>query len=914
MTSNDQDQNDETRLDTQVEPDLVAARWLGEDDLPELDRFKLLRKLGEGGMGQVFLARQTEPVERQVALKLIRVRVQNATNLARFEVERQALAQMNHPAIAQVFDAGTTAAGQPWFAMEYVDGQRLDAYCRERQMTLNERLDLFVRICNGVQHAHQRGIIHRDLKPANILIRELDGQPLPKIIDFGIATASAEAENAGESERDVVGTPQYMSPEQFQLGRHAIDYRSDVYALGVILYELLTDCLPIDDPGAKTADSEQMREILARQTTLPVPSERISTAPDFARIVAARRRTQPRRLARRLRGDLDAITLKALAGDPEQRYASAQDLATDIGRARQFQPVSAMPDSASYRLRRFARRHALGLGSASAVLLALLAGLTAAMIGMFEAQRQFEIAEQRQQELSQVARFQQAMLADLDIQAMGIGLIDGFRTQVDQDAELAGLLDSLISRLNAPDLARGLVDEFILERARVSIEADFGDQPSLQADLLKTVFDIHRSMGSRRGIEALARRILELREATRPAGDLQIFKARYDLASAQYSLSDYPASIATYEALLEDIPELDDEHLALRHQATQGLATSLIDSQHGERALKLAEESSAQSAARWGDDDERTLAALSNLGYVRIRSGDIPGALEIFQRLVDGRRGQVDENDQSLIGPMINLGGILGASGRHEEALANDDQAFEILARNRGLRHPHTLRVMNNRAAHKIHLGQVDEAVALLEQALELRRTTVGASHPETLRTQLNLASALLRLGEYERAHRMLSHVHQERLALLGEMHGDTLMAAELLSDALIRLERYPEALELIEPVHQLRLERLGEEHRLTIAAAWYYGRALLELDRTEQAAELLGSAARHSWQSEPPDHPPLLRRSLDYYRALLRLGRQAEAAELRTTWLTPLESDQPEHREENLRQLREELLAVSPE
>lgn len=343
MKRDDQKQEDATRVDTQIEADLVATNWIDEDDLPELERFKLVQKLGQGGMGVVFLAHQTHPVERSVALKLIRSRVQNPTNLARFEVERQALAQMNHPAIAQVYDAGTTVGGQPWFAMEYVDGQRLDTFCREQKLTLDERLELFVRICLGVQHAHQRGIIHRDLKPANILVRRVDGVAMPKIIDFGIATASLEASPSGDSNRDVVGTPQYMSPEQFDLDHVGVDNRSDVYSLGVILYELLTDSLPIDDPKAQSADSEQMRAMLASQPRPPYPSSRVSAEQAFCEIVARRRRIHPRRLARRLRGDLDAIALKALGSDRDQRYASPQDLADDIVNARQFRPVSFVP-------------------------------------------------------------------------------------------------------------------------------------------------------------------------------------------------------------------------------------------------------------------------------------------------------------------------------------------------------------------------------------------------------------------------------------------------------------------------------------------------------------------------------------------------------------------------------------------
>ncbi|MCC5866210.1 MAG: serine/threonine protein kinase [Wenzhouxiangella sp.] len=914
MTGNEHDQDADTRLDTEVDPTPGLHPRMEKANAPELERFKLIRILGEGGMGQVYLARQTEPVDRLVALKLIRARVQSLSNLARFEVERQALAQMNHPAIAQVYDAGTTAAGQPWFAMEYVDGLRLDHFCHQRRLTLDERLSLFIRICKGIQHAHQRGIIHRDLKPANILVQEVDTVALPKIIDFGIATAAVEAGGPQTAQPDLIGTPQYMSPEQLQIGTQPIDYRSDVYALGVILYELLTDCHPIGERAVNIADSQQMREILSRQTTLPKPSDRIATEQDVSSIIANRRQTSRRRLLRSLRGDLDAIALKALAIDPEQRYASAQELADDIQRAREFQPVKAMPDSTSYRLQRFARRHAFGLGSASAILLALLAGLAAATLGMLEAQRQFQIAEQRQQELGQVARFQQAMLSEIDIQAMGIGLIDGIRVQVEPIPALTEALDAMISRLNAPDLARGLLTDFILEQARTSILSDFQQQPALQADLLKTVLDIHQSIGSRVGSVELAEHILQLRQATLPANDHLVFQARHDLALAQYGLTNYSAAIATHEALIEDLERMGEAFIGLRLQAMRGLATTLVDSRESERALALAEAGAELAIDHWGEEDERSISALASLGYVRIRSGDIAGALAIYERVVEGQRQLLDENDPRRISPMINLGGILGASGRHEEALASDEITFDILARNRGLRHPFTLRLMNNMANHKMHLGHIEEAVTLLEQTLDLRSSIAGTSHPETLRVRLNLASAMIRLGEHQQAHDLMETVYGERVALLGPDHHDTLMAAELLTDTLVRLERYSEALAMIQPVYQWRQKRLGTEHDQTQIAAYFVGRALLGLDQAEAAVDLLAGAAAHSWRNPALDNPVPLRVSLGYYRALIRLGHIQEAAELRGHRLALLELNDPESLTVNQRALRDELLAISPE
>lgn len=911
MREGDSQNDPATELETEVDSGLSRSDWIEDEDTPELERFRLMQKLGEGGMGQVFLARQTEPVERLVALKLIRSRVQSPTNLARFEVERQALAQMNHPAIAQVFDAGTTASGQPWFAMEYVDGQRLDAYSRKQKLTLDERLELFTRICNGVQHAHQRGIVHRDLKPANILVRQVDGAAMPKIIDFGIATASVESGQASSASRDVVGTPQYMSPEQFSLDRQGIDNRSDVYSLGVILYELLTDCLPIDDNQARSADSQKMQEILSRRPPLTSPSTRIATAQAEAETIAQLRRTSARKLSRRLRGDLDSITLKALAADRNKRYASVQELATDIQNARTFRPVSAMPDTASYRVGRFARRHALGLGSASAVLLALVAGLTAATLGMFEAQRQFQIAEQRQQELAQVAGFQQAMLEDIDIQAMGMGLVGGVRDQLGASGETDAVIEVLISRLNAPDLARDIIDQHILEQARQSIEADFTDQPSLQADLLQTVFEVYRSMGAWSRAQVLAERIVQLRRETLGERDQKTYEARRSLAVAYYSVSDYEAAISTYESLLADLPEDGDQFVELRIRAMHSLATTLVDSRHTERALALSEEATEQALDLWGERDERSLEALAALAYVRVRSGQLADALPLFQRVVEGRRQLLDENHPLLINGMINLGAILGATGQHQDAHDNDQQLLEILARTRGLRHPQSQRVMTNLAAHMLHLDRTEEAVALLEQAHSMRQEDLGALNPETLRTALNLGSAVIRLEQHERAHQLLETVYRERLRLLGDEHLDTLMAAELLSDVLGKLERHDEALTMIEPVYRVRLERLGPTHRQTQDAAFYKGRFLLSLGLHDRALSFLEESARYAQANLPPNSDPVLRRSLDYYQALLMVGQEDEAEQLRHEWLSALEEQEPDTLSERQRRMREDLLGL---
>ena len=348
-------------------------------------RYTLLDVLGEGGMGTVYRADQTEPVKRQVALKLIKVGMDSRAVLARFDAERQALALMDHPNIARVYDGGTTAAGQPFFVMELVSGVPITEYCDRKRLPVRARLELFVAVCQAVQHAHQKGIIHRDLKPGNVLVTEVDGRPTPKVIDFGVAKAT-EFKLTDQSLADtgaIVGTPAYMSPEQADPSSMDIDTRTDVYALGVILYELLAGSPPID---AKQFQRGAFLEMLrmVREVDPPRPSTKVSTAEALPNI-AANRDIEPEQLKRALRGDLDWIVMKALEKDRTRRYETANGFAADVLRHLAHEPVQAAPPSRAYRLRKFVRKHRGAVVAASLVVLALLAGIAGTTWGLIPA-------------------------------------------------------------------------------------------------------------------------------------------------------------------------------------------------------------------------------------------------------------------------------------------------------------------------------------------------------------------------------------------------------------------------------------------------------------------------------------------------------------------------------------------------
>lgn len=371
--------------------------------------YKLLQRIGEGGMGVVYMAEQVAPVRRRVALKILKLGMDTRRILARFEAERQALAMMEHPNIARVLDAGTSAAGRPYFVMELVRGIPITAYCDQHRLALGERLQLFCQVCRAVQHAHQKGIIHRDLKPANLLVTLQDGAPVPKIIDFGIAKATHQRltdKTLFTAYRQFIGTPQYMSPEQASLNGLDVDARSDIYALGVLLYELLTSQTPFDAETLQSATQTDWQQLI-REVDPPTPSTRLSTLGWRAQEIAQNRRTEIRVLGKTVRGDLDWIVMKALEKDRTRRYDTALALARDVERHLCHEPIHAGAPALLHRLHKFARRHRVGAIVATAAGAALLLGLIAATMGWLHAREHMQLARQAQREAQmQLARSQ----------------------------------------------------------------------------------------------------------------------------------------------------------------------------------------------------------------------------------------------------------------------------------------------------------------------------------------------------------------------------------------------------------------------------------------------------------------------------------------------------------------------------
>ncbi|HVS35120.1 MAG TPA: protein kinase, partial [Gemmataceae bacterium] len=432
--------------------------------------YKLLQQIGEGGMGAVFMAEQTQPVQRKVALKIIKPGMDSRQVIARFEAERQALALMDHPNIARVFDGGATEAGRPFFVMELVKGVPITKYCDAHKLTPKQRLELFIPVCQAVQHAHQKGIIHRDLKPSNVLVALYDGKPVPKVIDFGVAKATGQklTERTLFTEfGSVVGTLEYMSPEQAELNQLDIDTRSDVYSLGVVLYELLTGSTPLERKRLRDAGLLVALRII-REEEPQRPSVRLSTTEELPAI-AAQRGLEPKKLSGVVRGDLDWIVMKALEKDRNRRYETATGLARDIGRCLADEPVAACPPSSWYRMRKFARRNRARLTVAACLLLGATAvggsagwavwdrGQREAKIEREEGARRAE-AESRVRESLNAAR---ALNAENKPAAARQKLAEA-QSQLGQDrtalSGLAAEIDALEADLNRLEQFQALID------------------------------------------------------------------------------------------------------------------------------------------------------------------------------------------------------------------------------------------------------------------------------------------------------------------------------------------------------------------------------------------------------------------------------------------------------------------------
>jgi non-specific serine/threonine protein kinase/serine/threonine-protein kinase len=639
--------------------------------------YRLIRILGAGGMGEVWLAEQTSPVHRLVALKVIKPGMDSRQVLARFEAERQALALMVHPAIAAVFDGGVTAAGRPYFVMEYVQGEPITTYCDRHRLNVRERLALFDQVCDGVQHAHQKGVIHRDLKPSNVLVTIIDDHAAAKIIDFGVAKATAQplTERTLFTELGVlIGTPEYMSPEQAEMGALDIDTRTDIYALGVILYELLTGFLPIDRAMLREAGLDGLRRLIREQEPTK-PSTRITSAVPASGEAARNRHSEPGRLARVLRGDLDWIALKALEKDRTRRYGSASEFVADIRRFLNNEPVLAGPPGAMYRIRKFVRRHPTGLAASGGLLIVLIAFGLAMWIQARRVAAERDVAARERDRAEQVSAFLVSLFQASD-----------------------------------PDRSKGaaITARDLLDRGVQRLQSELGDQPQTRATLLHAIGAAYGALGQNAAAQSALEQALSLRKTlTGPA--------RADLADTINELgrvSGNRGDIARQEAMYREALQLRQEILGPEHvkiaqslnnigvvafehgqfseaeqffrravsMATRvggpadvagfevSVAAALSRQYRNQEALDLMRDSTARLQQALGSEHTRTQMAMNNLGRQLFFAGKYAEAEAMQREVLSVRRKLLGPDHLDVAAALFVLGDTIGAAGRAAEA------------------------------------------------------------------------------------------------------------------------------------------------------------------------------------------------------------------------------------------------------
>ncbi len=852
-----------------------------------IGQYTLREQLGEGGFGTVWLADQHEPVRRQVALKIIKLGMDTGQVIARFEQERQALALMDHPNIAKVLDAGATVSGRPYFVMELVRGEPITTYCDRQNLTTRERLDLFAMTCLAVQHAHQKGVIHRDLKPSNVLVAMQDGSPVPKVIDFGIAkatTARLTEETMFTRLGQFVGTPEYMSPEQAEAGSLDVDTRSDVYSLGVMLYELLTGTTPFESVMLRRAGFGEIQRII-REEDPPRPSTRLhelttprtggkalasgdggsldaegagdGTEPGRSvEAIARDRRTDPRALGRFLRGDLDWIVMKALEKDRGRRYESASGFEADVRRYLSGAPVIAAPPSSVYRARKFIRRYRASVATAGLVCASLVIGMVGFAWQMRVAQGERDEAdrertravaaeadaEARARDLKLVADFQTSMLAQVDPTEAGERLSASVASKLGRALEREGVpveggvrerrLDAFLSewgRVNATDLARELIDETILRPAVGAVER-FADQPVVDAQLRQVLADRYRDLSLYDAAAPLQTAALAARRAALADDHADTI---YSVESAGLLLH-AQGRFDEASPYLRETLERRERILGREHPETLRAMINLGDLLREQDKLDEAEPFYRTyldvSARVLGESDVRRIGGLSNMATLLQSQRRLDEAEVYAEQAMVQRRAVLGDDDPSTLIAIGNYGNLLRDAGRPDEAVPYLYESMEGRRRVLGEKHMLTLNAINNYAVLMRRQGNLAEAEVYLRETYEALDELLGPDHPGTMTLMNNLGAILRQQGKLTEAEPMVRLSLERRRANLGPEHRGTLLTSITMASLLVGLDRPQEAVDLLVSI-DAALQRAFDG-----GDAWQYGEARTVLGQARVA------------------------------------------------------------------------------
>jgi serine/threonine protein kinase len=830
---------------SQAAEDDVAKSREGRSQDPNPDRigrYKILQQIGEGGCGVVYLAEQEEPVRRRVALKVIKLGMDTKQVIARFEAERQALALMDHPNIARVLDAGATETGRPYFVMELVRGIRITDYCDSQKLSTRRRLELFIQVCQAIQHAHQKGIIHRDIKPSNVLVTERDGKPIPKIIDFGIAKATDQRlteKTLFTAFNQIIGTPEYMSPEQAGLGGLDIDTRSDIYSLGVLLYELLTGQPPFASVELRRTAFEEVLRVI-REKEPPRPSTRLTTlTAQELTAVAQRRQSEPAKLPGLLRRDLDWIVMKALEKDRSRRYDTANGFAMDLQRFLDEETVIARPPSQLYRLQKMMRRNKLAFAASAAVIGSLVAGLGLAT-WLFVRER------------SEAAKNQQVVK---------------FLNQ---------LLTGIPQRVNSEEDQR-LLRKFLDDTAR-RVGKDLRDQPTVEADLRDTLGGLYQDLGAYREAEAMEREAVAL--GTRLYG---IHSAR-----TAYSLNRLALCLALEgkpgEAEIMHRSALSIQRKLLGNNCLD-VASSLHNLAAALRSLgKLTEAESAMREALnmqrqfLGNDDLEVARSLAGLAAIICDTGRLPEAEDLERQGLVIRQRLLGEAHPDIALSFNNLAHMLRLEGKTREAESAQRTALAMQKKLLGADHPSVADSLSNLALILEDESNLAEAASLNREALEMRRRLFGNEDLAVARSMHNLAGVLLDQGKLAEAEPLTREALAVRRKLLGNEHLEVAYSLNNLASILAEQGDQAGAESLNREALAIRRKLLGNEHEDVVASLNNLASVLLDEDRLAEAEALYREAIEIERKLPANDRSSLAIMILNLAGLLRDLGRFSEA------------------------------------
>ncbi len=829
------------RIETVVPPQPGPDTMIGP--------YRLLDRIGQGGMGTVFRALQTEPVEREVALKVVKPGLESRQFVARFEAERQALALMDHPNIARVLDAGTTDDGRPFFVMELVQGITITEHCDAHRLSIRQRLELFLQVCRAVQHAHQKGVIHRDLKPSNVLVTVYDGSPVPKVIDFGVVkitgpTVTDRTTFTGWG--TLVGTLQYMSPEQAELNQLDIDTRCDIYSLSVLLYELLTGTTPLVRSQLHDLGLLEVLRMI-REEEPARPSARISTLRE-ASTASANRQSDPRRLTNLLRGELDWIVMKGLEKERDRRYATTNGLAADIRRYLDDEPVHARPPSAWYRFCKLARRNKVILSTASLVMASLLLGTVLSTWQAFrasEAKYDAFVQMNRAQKAEQEAKDSEnvARVSEADTAAFAAFLVENVLMASRPEGEQGGLgIDTTV-----------LV---ALESAEASMESVFRGQPRAELIARQSMGVTWRHLRKYQSSERHLRRAVELATSLYGPTDDATLKARNSLGVLLDHMGRREDAVQELEEVLRlRIAEYGtDDPRTLNTMSNLGLAYE--HAQNFAEAVRLLEEVFRKRQEVLGLDDSQTLVSMRFLGSEYARVGRLPESIQLLEDARQRSIATLGEDDRGTLATAYALAETYQSAGRHEDSIDLMEDAVRIWKQKEGPEHLSTVAAMGLLAFAYRACGRLDEAVELLRETLRVQQAKLGSEHRSTLVSLRELAHIYRAAGRPEDALPLIEQVLEIQRVQLGAGHRETLQTMNALAATFWSTGQLDRSVPLFEELLSLHKEKFDEDHPHTLAVMLNLATNYRDAARIDEAMPLFEETLRRMHTRLGKQHP----------------------------------------------------------